>query len=125
MTQKFSKLYWGLTLALCIPALAGVAAAASAQGARIAKLVLEVQRAEDLRAVKNLQVSYSQYAQFGLWSQMAALFANNGEAIYGDDDLKGRAAIGQYFLSKWGNGREGLAPGEIRAQFDDTPVVNL
>jgi hypothetical protein len=128
MTRQHKKTSGTLALALCTVALAFVAPAApgaSDDAAKVAKLALEVQRAEDLRAVKNLQVSYSQYAQFGLWSQMAALFADHGEAIYGTDDLKGRATIGQYYLTQWGNHREGLAPGGVRAQLDDTPVVNL
>ena len=92
---------------------------------RIARLSLEVQREEDLRAVKKLQISYAQYSQFGLWTQMATLFTDDAEAIYGTDDLKGRAAIGKYYLTEWGGGREGLAPGGIHTSFDDTPVVNL
>jgi hypothetical protein len=59
------------------------AAPAAADAARVARLSLEVQRAEDIRAVKKLQISYAQYFQFGLWSQMASLFTDNAEAIFG------------------------------------------
>src|SRR5580704_11470888 len=64
--------------------------------ARVARLALEVERAEDLRAVKRLQITYAQYVQFGLWSQAAALFAGNAEAIFGADRITGRAAIGMF-----------------------------
>src|ERR1700681_2386767 len=105
-------LHSGLKLALCAAAFASAApaahAATSSDAAKLARLSLEVTRAEDIRAVKELQISYAQYSQFGLWSQMTSLFTDNAEAIYGKDDLKGRAAIGQYYLTKWGGGREGL-----------------
>lgn len=91
----------------------------------VARLALDVTRAEDIRAVKRLQMSYAQYAQFGLWNEMSSLFVSNAEAIYGADDLKGRAAIHAYYLSNWGGGREGLVPGGLHTSFDDTPVVNL
>ena len=102
-----------------------VTAASAATSDDVARLSADVTRAEDLRAVKNLQVSYSQYAQMGLWSQMAALFTDKAEAIYGTDDLKGRAAIGKYYLTGWGGGHEGLVPGAQQTRLDDTPVINL
>ena len=46
------------------------------EAARVARLSLEVQRAEDIRAVKKLQIIYAQYAQFGLWSQMWFSYPN-------------------------------------------------
>ena len=99
----------GRSLLLCA-AIFAVAAPAVDNSAKIARLSLEVQRAEDIRTVKKLEISWAQYLQFGLWGQTASLFTENAEAIYGGDDLKGRAAIGKYFLSRWGNGREGCRP---------------
>src|ERR1700676_1474252 len=94
-----------LKLALCAVIFAFTApvahAAASDVVAKITRLSLEVTRAEDIRAVKRVQISYAQYSQFGLWSQMTSLFTDNAEAIYGKDDLKGRDAIGRYYLTKW------------------------
>jgi hypothetical protein len=92
---------------------------------KLARLALEVQRAEDIRAVKKLQIAYAQYVQFGLWSQAATLFADSAEAIYGANHLHGRAAIGRYLLTKLGNGREGLPPGGLYTLLEDTPVLNL
>ncbi|MGA2714812.1 MAG: nuclear transport factor 2 family protein [Xanthobacteraceae bacterium] len=86
----------GRGLVLCTAVFA-VAAPAADDAAKVSRLSLEVQRAEDIRAVKKLEISYAQYLQFGLWSQTASLFTDNAEAIYGGDDLKGRAAIGKYF----------------------------
>ena len=83
---------------------------AADEAADLARLSLDVQRAEDIRAVKRLQISYAHYAQFGLWSEMALLFTSDAEAVYGADRLKGRAAIRTYLLTTWGNGREACQP---------------
>ena len=116
-----------LTLALCAAGFAFSAPAAHPvdDAAKVARLSLEVQRAEDIRAVKRLQITYAQYVQFGLWGQAASLFAGNAEAIFGADRLKGRAAIGKFFLTRWGNGREGLPAGGLHTLLEDMPVLNL
>jgi hypothetical protein len=93
--------------------------------ANVARLALEVRRAEDIRAVKRLQITYAQYVQFGLWSQVASLFAGDAEAIFGDRRLEGRPAIGQFLVTEWGDGREGLSPGGLHTLLEDTPVLNL
>jgi hypothetical protein len=117
----------GLALALCAAVIAFSAPAAQPadDAAKVARLSLEVQRAEDLRAVKRLQITYAQYLQFGLWSQAASLFAGNAEAILGADRIHGRAAIGTFFLDTWGHGREGLPSGGLHTLLEDTPVLNL
>src|SRR5580698_208998 len=100
-------------------------ARAQDDAAAVARLSLDVTRAQDIRAVKRLQITYAQYSQFGLWSQMASLFSDKAEAIYDEDHVQGRTEIGKYFLTKWGNGREGLPAGGLHTQFDDVPVINL
>src|SRR4030095_8246240 len=95
------------------------------EAADLARLSLEVQRAEDIRAVKRLQISYAHYAQFGLWSEMALLFTSDAEALYGADRLKGRAPIRTHLLKEWGNGREGLPAGGLHTMLEDAPVLNL
>src|ERR1700733_8689415 len=117
--------YYRMLRRLFLCGAVSAAALAADDSAKIARLSLEVQRAEDIRAVKKLEISWAQYVQFGLWSQAASLFTENAEAIYGGDDLKGRAAIGNYFLTMWGNGREGLPAGGLHTVLDDCPVVNL
>jgi hypothetical protein len=95
------------------------------EAADLARLSLEVQRVEDIRAVKRLQISYAHYAQFGLWSEMALLFTSDAEAVYGANHLEGRTAIRTYLLTTWGNGREGLPAGGLHTTFEDAPVLNL
>ncbi len=89
------------------------------------RLALEVERVNAVRAVKELQHSYAQYAQFGLWSDMAFLFSERAEFNNGKETIEGRAAIGDYFLKKFGRGKQGLATGELRAQLALRPLVNL
>ena len=114
-----------ITLMVVAVAYPDCAVRAADEAADLARLSLEVQRAEDIRAVKRLQISYAHYAQFGLWSEMALLFTSDAEAVYGADRLKGRAAIRTYLLTTWGNGREGLPAGGLHTMLEDAPVLNL
>ena len=66
---------------------APVAHADDAPGLKAARLARDLDGLEGVRAVKKLQGSYAQYFQYGLWDQMAALFADNGVASFGSDDL--------------------------------------
>src|SRR6185295_15170582 len=50
---------------------------------------------------------------------------DTGEAIYGDDVLKGRTAIATYHTSKFGGGKPGLPPGVVNSWLVDVPIVNL
>jgi hypothetical protein len=59
----------------------------------LAALARDVARAEAVRDVKTLQRDYAQYAQFGLWNEMAALFAQDGTLETGADQVSSRAAI--------------------------------
>jgi hypothetical protein len=88
-------------------------------------LARDVDRAESMRAVKNLQRTYAQYSQYGLWKEMADLFAGNATFIFDDETVKGPKAIGEYLTGHEGHGHQGLQPGEIHAQILDHPVVNL
>ncbi len=103
-------------------AVSGVAAAA---GPTLAGLARDVARAEAIRDVKTLQRSYSQYAQFGLWNEMAALFAQDGTLELGTDQVSGRAAIASFFANRFGNGQQGLEPGAVNTELIAAPVVNL
>jgi SnoaL-like protein len=119
-----------LSLVLCavVVALAGPTTPASSPAdavATVGGLSLAVERAEDIRSVKKLQISYVQYLQFGLWSQASLLFADAARATYGAARLNGRDAIGRFFLAKWGNGREGLPSGALFTLLEDMPVLNL
>src|SRR5262245_30321618 len=92
---------------------------------RIGHLYRDVERAESLRAAKYLQVTYQQYAQYGLWNEMAALFSDTAEAIFGDEVIRGRDAIAKYLLTKYGGGKLGLPSGGLHNQMLNSPVVTL
>ena len=107
-------------LAAAIPATAHAAAATSVDA-----LARDVDRALSVRAVKDLQRSYAQYSQVGLWKQMAGLFADQGTMIDGETTVSGRAAIAAYLTKSAGGGRQGLAPGAVHTQLIDQPLVNV
>src|SRR4051794_3220870 len=73
----------GLALLVALGLLQAVAAGDTSPhtsaAARVSLLAQKVERAESVRAVKRLQEAYAQYSQFGLWTDMAALFSDNGE----------------------------------------------
>ena len=119
----------GLALLLAMGAVkvvvAGQAAAGASAAARVARLSLNVERAESVRAVKRLQETYAQYSQFGLWNEMAALFSDNASLSYGKDTGQGRQAIQNYFLTQFGEGTNGLKPGGLHSQLVMRPVVNV
>lgn len=102
-----------------------VARAADAGASTIDSLARDTERAEAIRAVKNLQYAYSQYAQFGLWSDMGALFASDGEVIWGDKTLKGPAAIAKHNMDAFGAGKPGVPAGSMNTVLVDVPLVNL
>ncbi|MBN1239193.1 MAG: nuclear transport factor 2 family protein, partial [Gammaproteobacteria bacterium] len=130
MTRSFpSRLMAWASLALLGTALLSTSAVAqsgpSAEVIRVDRLAREVERAESVRHVKRLQETYAQYSQFGLWDEMAALFAEDAELIRGNDRVRGRDAIGEYFLESFGNGRHGLPDGGLHTQLVFRPLINL
>ncbi len=93
-------------------------------------LARDVDRAESVRAVKTLQSSYAQYAQFGLWTEAGALFAPNGSFVFdgmiqAEQTAKGPAAIATFLRNRYGGGKEGVTAGSLSSMFIDAPVVNL
>jgi len=108
------------------PAIAQTAVALDRPTAeRIARLDRDVSRAESVRAVKRLQLIYAAYAEFGLWNEMADLFAAKGELMLGDKPITGNKAILAALTKDFGGGRLGLAPGGVATRMQLTPVVNL
>jgi SnoaL-like protein len=93
--------------------------------ARVQRLSQNVERAESVRAVKRVQETYAQYSQFGLWTDMAALFADNALLSYGKDKAQGRQAIKDYFLNTFGEGTHGLKPGGLHTQMVLRPLINV
>src|SRR6185312_10263726 len=111
-------------------ALAGLAALALGATPALAApsrddLARDVERAESVRAVKTLQYAYAQYAQYGLWNEMGALFSATGVFEAGDDRAVGPKAIAAFFTQRLGHGRQGLGKGEVHTALIASPVVNL
>jgi hypothetical protein len=111
------------TLALCValPARADTA---------LDNFAREVDRAESVRAVKNLQSLFAQYAQFGLWNEVGALFSSNGSYVFDGlikpaETSKGAAAIAGFLRKRYGGGYEGVKADGLSSHFIDAPVVNL
>ncbi len=119
----------GLALLVAIGALhvvvAGDTSPSASAAARVHRLAQNVERAESVRAVKRLQETYAQYSQFGLWTDMAALFADNAQLSYGKDTEQGRQAIQNYFLTTFGEGTHGLKPGGLHTQMVLRPLINV
>ena len=114
-------LAWAVALALATGA---QAAPAGRTGGDLSALARDVDRAESVRAVKDLQRTYAQYAQFGLWREMAALFAADGVADFGEGPaIQGRDALAQRLTERFGEG--GLKPGQVHTQLIEEPLVNL
>jgi hypothetical protein len=127
MTTTRTSLWLALPCAAIVAAslVVHAAGAADAGGSAVDSLARDVERAEAIRAVKNLQYAYSHYAQFGLWAEMGALFADGGESVWGDQVVKGPDAIAQHNMRTFGGGKAGLPAGAVHNLFVEVPLVNL
>ena len=90
----------------------------------------DLDRTESVRAVKTLQHSYAQYAQFGLWNAVGALFAPGGQLVFDGQikpaqTAKGPAAIAAFLRARYGGGHEGQAADGLSTMMIDSPLVNL
>jgi len=92
---------------------------------RLERLQQRLAALESIRAIKRLQIAYAQFAEFGLWDEMAALFTHGGVLQYGDVRVQGTAAISDWLRMTFGGGRDGLAPGALHTFLALTPVINL
>ena len=91
---------------------------------QIARLDADVQSAEAIRAIKRLQYAYGHYAEFGLWHDLADLFADKGVGHYPAGDL-GKEEIRKLFLQDVGKGKLGLSEGQLYPHIMLQPVVTL
>ena len=110
-----------LLLAVAMPAHADTA---------LDEFAREVERTESLRAVLNLQRTYAQYAQAGLWNEVGALFAPDGRFVFDglimpEQTAKGPAAIAAFLRTRYGGGYEGLKADGLSTMMIDAPVANL
>jgi hypothetical protein len=110
--------------ALALAMLALPAAAQEVPQGAVDSLARDVSRVESVRAVKDLQRSYAQYAQFGLWQEMADLFADDAELVWDDEPpLHGKPAISAWLRARVG--QRGLTDGAVHSELIDDPLVNL
>jgi hypothetical protein len=92
---------------------------------RLAVLEARITRLADINAIKRLQRAYGYYLDEGLWDDAANLFADDATLEIGQDGVyRGRARIRAY-LRALGNGRKGLAPGELNEHLQVMPVITL
>jgi hypothetical protein len=93
--------------------------------ARAALLELRIQRIQDINAIKRLQRAYGYYHDEGQWDDVADLFAADASIEIGNDGVyRGRERIREYYRTL-GNGRNGLAPGQLAEHVQEMPVITL
>lgn len=92
--------------------------------ADVDELARDVTNVESVRAVKDLQRFYAQYAQFGLVAEMTDLFADDATFVWGDTRITGKNAIARWLEKRMGKVR-GLAPGALRTELIEDALVNL
>jgi hypothetical protein len=93
-------------------------------------LARDIASTESVRAVKTLQHSYAQYAQYGLWTEIGALFAPGGSFVFDGqvkpaETAKGPAAIAAWLRHRYGGGRDGAGADRLSAMMIENPLVNL
>ena len=121
MKRTFPLVFTVLALCLAAPAHAD-------QG--LDTFARDVARTEGVRTVLNLQRTYAQFAQYGLWNEVGALFAP--QATFTFDGLvmpaqtaRGPAAIAAFLRARYGGGKDGLSANGLSSMFIENPLVNL
>jgi len=89
---------------------------------QIAAAEHQVQLAADYDEIENLQSAYGYYAEKSLWSDMAALFVDQGILEIGDMRQRGRERILAYLKN---SGPEGPVKGVLDSQLQLQPVIHV
>ena len=118
----------GAVLALLMAA--APAPAFAAAGEALDEFARDVVRTKSVRDVKTLTRSYAQYAQFGLWNEIGALFTPDGTFTFDglvmpSQEAKGPAAIAAFLRARYGGGEEELSADGLSSMFIENPLVNL
>ncbi len=92
---------------------------------RIARLESGIQAEEAIRAVKRLQHTYSHCMEFGLWSDLADLFAENAVGQFQTSTIKGRLNLRKYFMDQAGRIAPGIANGQLNSHLLLQPIITL
>src|SRR5690606_26895879 len=114
-----------VTVVLTAMSLPVAAQSAAPVAERAAQLERDTAATEGLYAVRRLQVQYSQFAQLGLWQEMADLFAQRGTLIHGEDRTTGHGAIASWLANKYSDGAQGLPGQRIAILLPFSPIVNM
>ncbi len=119
----------GCAAPLCAALILSVAMPAHADTA-LDEFAREVDRTESVRAVMNLQRTYAQYAQAGLWNEVGALFAPDGRFVFDgpimpEQTAKGPVAIAAFLRTRYGGSDEGLKADGLSTMMIESPVANL
>lgn len=98
---------------------------AAALARQIETLELRKQRIQDSNDIKRLQRAYGYYVDHAMWDEVADLFADQGSIEIGLDGVYiGKERVREY-LYALGNGRSGLAEGELNEHMQLMPVVTV
>ncbi|MBQ1046311.1 MULTISPECIES: nuclear transport factor 2 family protein [unclassified Micromonospora] len=113
-----------LLVAAGMVALQAPPAAATTPTITLDTLARDLVRVESLREVKDVQRTYAHLAQYGRWSDMAALFSTDATFRWGDEMVTGRPAIRDWLEADAG-AMNGVNPGSLHTVIVDQPLVNL
>jgi len=92
---------------------------------QVAHLTSQLERAEDVSALKRLQRAYGYYLDAAQWDEMADLFADDGSIEIGLDGVYvGKDRVRQY-LHALGGGHVGLRRGELNEHIILQPVIDV
>jgi hypothetical protein len=118
-------------VAAVLTILAGVASSQGASPLTLDSLARDLSRVESIRDIKDVQRGFAQLAQFGRWADMAALFADNGQLIWGwaDNSSQTSTATGPAAIETWlrtdAAGMDGIQPGSLDTLIAESPIINL
>jgi hypothetical protein len=101
---------------------ASPAIASPASGRRIALAQRQARRALDFNEIENLQGAYGYYAEKSLWTDIAALFTDDGVLEIDDARHAGREAI---LAALKASGPEGPVRGALNSQLQLQPVIHV
>jgi hypothetical protein len=97
----------------------------AALAARVAALEQRKGLVEDANAIERLQAAYGYYTDRGLWDEASDLFADEGTIeIALDGVYVGKARVREY-LYALGDGRRGLADGQLGEHLQVMPVISV
>ena len=102
--------------------------AADALHARMDRLQAEIERGEDLSAIKRLQRAYGYYLDKGMWTDLAELFTDDAVANYPAGVYIGKPSITRHLYLNVGAvemGETGLGDGRLYNHMNLQPVVHL